>query len=246
LQDARRLVAQPLLVLIAILYLAGAASLIAFFPTEGPAKPAAAPAQDAQAQFLGLWDQQPRVPLGVPADGAKVVIVKFNDWLCPSCKAAHLAYAPVLEKLEKAYPGAVKYVIKDYPLNPKCNFNIPQMLHPGSCNAAAGVRMALATGKAEALIAYLFANQEKLLPDPDGVKKAVENVAGIKDFDRQYATLLPDIQHDVADGGALKIAHTPTFFINGVRAESVDGLWLPPEYFELVVTHEIQKAAGSR
>ena len=34
----------------------------------------------------------------VPADGAKVVIVKFNDYQCPACKLTYETYKQILAK----------------------------------------------------------------------------------------------------------------------------------------------------
>ena len=46
--------------------------------------------------------------------------------------------------------------------------------------------------------------------------KAAELLA-VKDFDAAYALKLPDIRKDVAEGQALNIRSTPTYFINNVR-----------------------------
>ena len=62
-----------------------------------------------------------RIPLIVPSEGAKVLIVKFNDFQCPACGHSYLSYKPILAKYEAQYPGAVRMVLKDYPLNPTCN-----------------------------------------------------------------------------------------------------------------------------
>ena len=49
---------------------------------------------------------QPRVPLPVANDGAKVVIVKFNDYMCPPCKQTFLEYKPILARWQaSASPG---------------------------------------------------------------------------------------------------------------------------------------------
>ena len=61
------------------------------------------------------------MPLVVPPEGAKVLIVKFNDYQCPACGQSYLAYKPMLAKYEAPHPGAVRLVMKDYPLNRDCN-----------------------------------------------------------------------------------------------------------------------------
>ena len=102
---------------------------------------------------------QPRVPLPVANDGAKVVIVKFNDYMCPPCKQTYLEYKPVLARWQASRPGLVKLVMKDYPLDPACNANTPQGQHLGSCEAAVAVRLAREHGRAEEMEEWLFQNQ---------------------------------------------------------------------------------------
>src|SRR5262249_17993180 len=107
--DLRALPARPMALLVMLLFLLGSGSMVAFFPTEGDLKKAAAPApvsQNVEDRFREAWDLQPRTDLGIPADGARVVVVKFNDWLCPSCKMMHIAYQPIFDKYNKESPGA--------------------------------------------------------------------------------------------------------------------------------------------
>jgi protein-disulfide isomerase len=233
--------------LVAILFLAGAASAIAFFPKEGSAPAAAATPQSADMDkaFADAWFQQNRVNLGIPDDGAKVLIVKFIDWQCPSCKAAHFAYKPVLEEFEKSNPGAVKQVVKDYPLNSRCNYGVSTEMHPAACEEAAAVRMARERGKETELVDWLFGMPGELQQrrTPDMVKSQVAKLAGVTDYDREYAARLPAIKQDAADGGALRVSQTPTYFINGIRAQTDQG-WLPPHYFGLAIKLELDKAAG--
>ena len=55
----------------------------------------------------------------MPAGDAKVLIVKFNDYQCPACKLTYESYKPLLQKYVAT--GQVKYVVKQYPLEPECN-----------------------------------------------------------------------------------------------------------------------------
>ena len=80
---------------------------LAFFPREGvaaPGEPAATPApaptQDQRSEFERWYASQPRVPLVVPTDGAKVLVVKFNDFQCPACGQSYLQYKPIFAKYE--------------------------------------------------------------------------------------------------------------------------------------------------
>ncbi len=243
--DLSALFAAPTTFLVAVLYLVAAGSAIAFFPREGGGSgtqaQAAAPAQDAVAAFAQAWAQQPRLDLGIDAEGAAVLVVKFLDYQCPSCKAAYFAYKPVLDRFAESNPGAVKQVIKDFPLSNKCNFTMSGALHQAACEESAFVRMAGARGRAQEAIDWLFSVPDQVGLTPDAVKAEAARRFGVTDFEREYQTHLPDIQRDIADGQALQISSTPTYFINGVRAQTVQG-WLPPEYFELAITLELERA----
>src|SRR6185295_1369279 len=154
---------------------------------------APAPSAGAQADFEKAWAQQPRVNLGIAAEGAKVIVVKFNDYECPSCAQGEALYKPLLEKFATSNPGAVKYVIKDWPWNTKCNFNAGRTIpgHEASCDAAAAARMAKDRGKYDEMAGWLFSNQGI---QPDAVRAAATRILGVKDFDTEYAAKLADIR----------------------------------------------------
>ncbi len=240
--DIRSVLTRPVTLVAAILYLTGAVSAVALFREGSRSAVQAAeapPTADATAAFATAWNAQPRVDLGVAPNGAKVVIVKFNDYECPACQQAELWYKPILDKFAKSNPGAVKYVLKDWPWNATCNFNATSTIrgHEASCDAAAAARMAIDRGKYDEMAGWLFANQETT---PAAVHEAATRILGVTDFDQEYKTKLTDIQRDVADGGVLHIDSTPTFFIDGVRLPA--GL-IPPQYFELAINLELKKAS---
>jgi protein-disulfide isomerase len=218
-------------------------------PVERVQAQGAAPTQaELDAGFLNAWKQQPRVTINVPAARAKLVVVKFNDWMCPGCRAAAAAFKPLLAKYE-AMPGALQYVEKDWPWNTKCNANTSQTFvgHEASCDAAAAVRLAADQGKREEMTTWLFANQPNasnaasLRVMPDRVRAKAAEMLAVKDFEAAYALKLPDIKKDVAEGLALKIRSTPTYFINGVRAVGADEVTIPVHYFELALKYEFEK-----
>jgi len=252
-RDLRRLVGYPVAVVIAILYLAGAASAIAFFPrdavsvaaaatpssTSASAAPAARAPEAQTDQLAGFeqWlDMQPRVPLAIPSEGAKVVIVKFNDYQCPPCKQTFMQYKPILQKFQASHPGQVKFITKDFPLEPECNGGGG---HAAACEAAAAVRMARVKGRAEALEDWLFDNQPAM--SPELVRKGAREVGQVPDFDAQYPRVLEQVKADTAFGRQLGVNRTPTFFINGIKIEG----GLLPSFFEAAIAHELKRAQGS-
>jgi protein-disulfide isomerase len=196
--------------------------------------------------FIDAWKQQPRARLNVPATGAKLVVVKFNDWMCPGCRAAAEILKPILAKYA-AVPGALQYVEKDWPWNTKCNAGTNQTFpgHEASCDAAAAVRLAADRGRREAMASWLFANQpetdaaRKIMPERVRAKAA--EMLGVKDFEAAYALTLPQIRKDVSEGQALGIHSTPTYFINGIRAVDASETTIPAHNFEIALKYEFEK-----
>ncbi|HUR21233.1 MAG TPA: vitamin K epoxide reductase family protein [Vicinamibacterales bacterium] len=249
--DIRGLMKNPAMLTVALIFVVGVASVVAFFPHDtAPRTPAEAKAQanqqapppaDEQQAWLAKWDAAPREQTGVPSDGAKVIIVKFNDFQCPGCRDGWVLHTPVIEEFEKTNPGAVKYVLKDYPLEPECNFAAQSMNHFSSCESAASVRMARAVGKGPEMEAWLFKNQTRLATGVEVVKEGLKEVTGLTNFAEQFPQMMDGIRQDVSDGVALRIGGTPTYFINGVRVT----FNLPSAYLKLAIEHELKKA-GTR
>ena len=119
--------------------------------------------QDQRSEVERYLETTLRVPLIIPAEGAKLLIVKFNDYQCPACSASYLQYKPILAKYEAQYPGAIHVVFKDYPLNPNCNAR-SSMVHPGACDAAVAVRLAKLHNRGEAMEEWLYTHQEGMTP----------------------------------------------------------------------------------
>jgi len=240
-KDLRVLAGNPMAVAVAVLFVAGSVSTLAFFPRGATASPAdaGAPAPVATAEQRSELEQfmaaAPRIPLVIPRDGAKVLVVKFNDFQCPACANSHAAYKPILAKYEEQAPGAVKVVMVDYPLNATCNPN-SSMLHPAACDAAVAVRLAAEHDRAEEMGEWLYMNQGGMTPAT--VRQAARDVGQVTDFDAKYAAALELVKADVALGTQLSINSTPTFFINGVR---VDGQWAV-QYFDQAIAYELQHA----
>ncbi len=186
-----------------------------------------------QSNFDQWYSSLPRVPVAVPTDGAKVLIVKFNDYQCPPCRMTWEQYKPIIAKYMAQYPGKVKYVTKDYPLDGECNVNTPGAGHAAACEAAVAVRLARAKGRADAMEEWLFANQPQITPDL--VKQGARSVGGITDFDAQYAKTLELVKADIAMGASLKVTGTPTFFINGARVPIIK-----PEFFDAAIAYELK------
>jgi protein-disulfide isomerase len=240
-RDLRALVASPLAITVTVLFFTGAVSTLAFFPreasTEVAGEPAATPVATAaqQSELERFMATATRVPLIVPREGAKVLIVKFNDFQCPACSHSYLTYKPILAKYEARYPGAVKVVLKDFPLNTACNA-ASSVVHPSACDAAVAVRLARQHDRGEAMEEWFYTHQPAMTPP--SVRQAAKDIGQVQDFDEKYAETIALIKADVALGNQLSIRSTPSFFINGVK---VEGEWAP-QYFDQAIAYELAHA----
>ena len=239
LRDLRTLMTSPLALVILLLIIVAAATGIGLFPREGVTsaqEPAYPPLTDQQRVDLEKWwAVQPAVDLPIPNDGAKVLVVKFSDYMCPACRQTYEGYKPVLGKYLSG--GQVRYVVKHYPLEAECNPSAPSN-HYASCEAAGAVIMARARGTAPTLEQWIFTNQASLTPDT--VKKAARDIGGIQDFDAQYPRVLQEVKTDASLGALLHISQTPTFYING-RKLSGKAI-LPPQYFDYLIELALKDA----
>ena len=238
-RDAGALAKSPVGLLIAVLFVAGAVLLVAMFPREQSVEAAAlaAPPQfppltdQQKADFERWWDVQPKVDVPVERSGAKVLVVKFNDFQCPPCRLTYNEYRGILEKYEAS--GEVRYVLKHFPLDPECN---PASAgHFASCEAAAAYVMAQPKGNSGKLESWFFVNQPNLTPEL--VKQGASQIGGISDFDAQYASALNTVREDIKLGEKLEVKSTPTFFINGRKVGGLTG-----QAFQAAIELELKRS----
>ena len=238
-QDVMQLLKSPLPLVLALAASVGFVSLVSAFPHEAPVaaegqeRPYTPLTDQQRADFLKWYEMQPKVEVPIDAGGAKVLIVKFNDYQCPPCRQTYYDYQRIIEKYTGA--GQAKFVLKHYPLEPECNRSVGSTVHPSACEAAAAVIMARRKGTADKLEAWLFANQADITADT--VKKAAADVAGVKDFDAQYERAVSEVTTDAGLGALLGARSTPTFVING---HVIAGA-LPPAAFEAAIEYELKK-----
>jgi uncharacterized membrane protein len=241
-RDLAAVMVSPFAAATAIVWLVASISLVAFFPREQTVSSATEAAYTPPTEVLGAeevsqfqaWmDAQPRVTLDVPTNGAKVVVVKFNDYQCPACRQAYMLYKSIQEKYERENPGQVAFINVDYPLEAECNGGGP---HASACEAAVAVRLATEKNRRREMEAWLFDNQETLTRDR--VKEGLSQIAQVTNFDERYNSVLDQVRADAQKGQKLQITGTPTFFIDGIRIGST----LRPAYFDAAIAYELKKA----
>ena len=111
----------------------------------------------------------------MPQGNVKVLLIKFNDYQCPSCRQAYILYKDIIAKYEAAYPGVFKYENRDYPLETECGAG---GVHGAACEAAVAVRLAKEKNLDKQLEATLFDRQSMSMTGAD-VKAALEEVTKI-------------------------------------------------------------------
>jgi uncharacterized membrane protein/protein-disulfide isomerase len=251
-RDLATVAQTPIPATLAVVWLAVSAGLVFGFPkppqatqtSSGASSQPAVPAETLTAEQRSEWeawlDAQPRAPEAMPSGATKVLVLKFNDYQCPSCRLAWVLYKDIIAKYEKAYPGVFVFENKDFPLETECGaFSIP---HAAACEAAAAVRIAREKNRDKELEAALFEKQSPSMTR-DEVVTALQQVAQISsaDFDAKYAKTLESIRADVQLGQKLGVQGTPTFFLNGIKLPS-----LRPAYFDAALDWAIRRfATGS-
>jgi protein-disulfide isomerase len=177
----------------------------AVFMANKPAPTAAAPA--AEAQLV----RQDSHRITTPAI-EKAQLVEFLDVECESCRAA----APLVEDLKKEYGDRITFVHRYFPLPG----------HRNSGTAALAVEAAAQQGKYEQMYTKMFDTQPQWGEKQDSQAALFRTYAQELRLDlAKYDAAVADeatierIRKDVADGTALGVTGTPTFFLNGQKLD---------------------------
>lgn len=149
--------------------------------------------------------------LQTAADG-KVTLVEFLDFECEACGA----YFPVVEELRKQYTGKVTFVARYFPI--ASHFNAER--------AARAVEAAARQGKFEQMYKRMYETQkqwaEKQVPADVAFRGYAKDLGlDMAAWDKAYddPATLARIKKDMADGQAMGVQGTPTFFLNGKKIE---------------------------
>lgn len=170
------------------------------------AKPAPAPPAPASSAELVREDSH-RVTSPVTE---KAQLVEFLDFECESCRAAY----PLVEELKKEYGDRITFVNRYFPLPG----------HRNSGTSALAVEAAAQQGQYEQMYAKMFETQPQWGENQDSQAPLFRTFAQDLGLDlTKYDAAVADektidrIRKDVADGRALGVTGTPTFFINGEK-----------------------------
>lgn len=142
----------------------------------------------------------------------KVTVVEFLDFECESCAAAY----PVVESLRDEFDGEIDVAIRYFP--------IPS--HFNSQNAAVAVEAAARQGALEPMYSAMYETQaswgEQQVSMADLFREfAVQLELDLEQYDADVAdpAVVERVQSDFADGVALGVESTPTFFVDDEKVD---------------------------
>lgn len=182
-----------------------------------------------------IYIQKPQLPVfdvkagNAPFKGgadAKVTIIEYSDFQCPFCSKG----ATLFTQIEKAYGNKVKIAFKHYPL-------------PFHAQARVAAEASMCANEQSVKLFWkmhdaMFADQTKL--DKDSlIAKAKAIGAKEADFKAclEGGKYKAAIDADVAEGSAIGIKSTPTFFVNGKLIAGAQ----PMEVFKEIIDEELAK-----
>jgi len=175
-------------------------------------------------QKISVDDDPARGPANAP-----VTLVMFADFQCPACSRTH----PVLDKVLAEFPGKVRFVARDFPL---------ETIHENAFRAALAANAANAQGKFFEYGELLYNNQSAL-DDASLVKYAAQIGLNVPKFKLDFASekAAAEVRKDIADGESYGVAGTPTVFVNGVMVRG-----LSAEDFRSAIRNALKNAPAAR
>lgn len=137
------------------------------------------------------------------AEGARVTLVEYGDFECPSCGATF----PVLREVRKAFGPNLRFVFRHYPLRDT---------HPHAELAALAAEAAGSQGKFWEMHDRLFEHQAAL-DERSLMRHARKLGLDAMRLERELAarTHAARVERDIESGRAGGVRGTPTLFING-------------------------------
>jgi protein-disulfide isomerase len=137
--------------------------------------------------------------------GARITLVEYADFECPSCADAFR----VLQQVKPAFGPNLRFVFRHFPLRAS---------HPHALAAAKAAEAADAQGKFWPMYERLFQHQTQLT-DTDLRHHARKLGLDLERFERDIGSRLAEVRilEDLASGARSGVNGTPSFFIHGER-----------------------------
>jgi protein-disulfide isomerase len=143
---------------------------------------------------------------------ARVTVVEYGDFECPSCKVAAATPPLLLER----YPNRIRFIFRHFPL---------EEAHPHALPAAEASEAAAAQGRFWALHDLLFERQAHL-KEKDLARYAAEIGLDLVRYSAETADhiYLQKIRESEAGGRRSHLRSTPSFFVDGVLCDVSFGM----------------------
>lgn len=144
---------------------------------------------------------------------ATVTLVEYSDLQCPACAG----FEPILTGMLEQYGDQLRFEYKHFPL--------PARIHPHALSASLAAEAAGQQGKFFEFHDLLYANQQTwsavAVPQTYFVQYASDLGLDLDKFKQHMrsSVLRERIQGEFAEGEALGVTGTPTFFLNGKKME---------------------------
>jgi protein-disulfide isomerase len=154
---------------------------------------------------------------------ARITLVEYGDFECPSCFQAY----PAIGILLKHFEGRMRFVYRHFPL---------REVHPHAELAAEAAEAAGAQGKFWEMYALLFEHQSHLKAKSlrEYAEKLELDMARY-DFEMRDHVYLQRVQEHIAGGTNSGIRATPAFYVNGAMHDASFGVARLQEAIEEVL-----------
>lgn len=141
---------------------------------------------------------------------AKVTVVEYADFQCPSCKA----FEPIVTSVEAKYADRVKFVYRYFPLT---------QIHQNAMLSAIAAEAAGKQNKFWELKKVMFEKQEEWANSLDAEAKILGYAATLgidvnkMKTDMATAEIKTRVERDMKEAVSIGLQGTPSFIINGQR-----------------------------
>ena len=169
------------------------------------------PKDNATSSFNGDAKQVQADDHTLGNKAAKVTLIEYGDFQCPSCGAAH----PIVKDLQNKYSKEMLFVFRNFPLI---------SIHPNAFAASRAAEAANLQGKYWEMHDKLFETQDLWGQLSSNQQSTFEGYAqelglNLNQFKQDYASekVANRINRDVSSGAQFDIQGTPTFIVNGQK-----------------------------
>ncbi len=162
---------------------------------------------DRKSQALDILSRRP-----TPDIERAVEVVQFGDYECRECGLA----AEILQAFRHRNDGVVNFTYKHFPI---------EASHHQALQAAEAAECARAQGKFWQMHNRLIVNSDRLwLDDLHAYADSIGLDMARFTLDMDEETHMPTVRDHILSGTRAGVESTPTYFVDGMRIDSVGGV----------------------